>query len=70
VPYTNVLVHLIKKYRPEIILAGATAQGRSYIPAVATKLETGLTADCTELDVREEDRALLQTRPVLLEEIF
>ncbi len=63
IPYTNVLVELIKRYKPEIILAGATAQGRSYIPAVATILETGLTADCTELDVRIEDRALLQTRP-------
>ncbi len=62
-PYSNVLVHLVKEYKPEIILAGATAQGRSYIPAVATMLETGLTADCTELDVRIEDRALLQTRP-------
>ncbi len=62
-PYSTVLTELVKKYKPEIILAGATTQGRSYIPAVATLLETGLTADCTDLDIRTEDRCLLQTRP-------
>ncbi len=61
--YGNILADLVRKERPEIILAGATAMGRSYIPRVATLLETGLTADCTGLDIREEDRALLQTRP-------
>ncbi|MBW1670267.1 MAG: electron transfer flavoprotein subunit alpha [Deltaproteobacteria bacterium] len=61
--YGNILADLAKKEKPEIILAGATAMGRSYIPRVATILETGLTADCTGLDVRAEDRALLQTRP-------
>lgn len=59
----NVLEDLIRAYRPEIVLAGATAIGRSVIPRVATLLGTGLTADCTGLDVREEDGALLQTRP-------
>jgi len=62
-PYGSVLASLAKAERPEIILAGATSMGRSYIPRVATLLETGLTADCTELAVRGEDRALLQTRP-------
>jgi len=61
--YGNILADLAKKENPEIILAGATAMGRSFIPRVATILETGLTADCTRLDVRAEDRALLQTRP-------
>jgi len=61
--YANVLAGLAMRERPEVILAGATAMGRSYIPQVATMLETGLTADCTELTVRSEDRALLQTRP-------
>ncbi|MBW2080394.1 MAG: electron transfer flavoprotein subunit alpha [Deltaproteobacteria bacterium] len=61
--YGNILADLAKKEKPEIILAGATAMGRSYIPRVATILETGLTADCTGVDVRAEDRALLQTRP-------
>ncbi len=61
--YANVLAGLARRERPEVILAGATAMGRSYIPQVATMLDTGLTADCTELTVRAEDRALLQTRP-------
>ncbi|NIA08699.1 MAG: electron transfer flavoprotein subunit alpha, partial [Nitrospiraceae bacterium] len=61
--YGNILAELARKERPEIILAGATAMGRSYMPRVATLLETGLTADCTGLDIREEDRLLLQTRP-------
>ena len=61
--YANILADLAWKERPEIILAGATAMGRSYIPRVATILKTGLTADCTELDIRAEDRLLLQTRP-------
>jgi electron transfer flavoprotein alpha subunit len=61
--YGNILADLARKERPEIILAGATAMGRSYIPRVATILKTGLTADCTGLDIRAEDRVLLQTRP-------
>jgi electron transfer flavoprotein alpha subunit len=61
--YGSILADLARRERPEIILAGATAKGRSYIPRVATLLETGLTADCTELGVRQEDNALLQTRP-------
>ena len=61
--YGNALSALAKVHKPEIILAGATAIGRSFIPRVATTLATGLTADCTELAIRPEDGALLQTRP-------
>jgi len=61
--YCAVLTNLIKEQKPEIVLAGATAIGRSFIPAVATTLNAGLTADCTHLAIREEDGALLQTRP-------
>ncbi len=61
--FGNTLAYLARQERPEIILAGATSMGRSFIPRVATVLETGLTADCTELSIRKEDRALLQTRP-------
>jgi electron transfer flavoprotein alpha subunit len=61
--YTQALTALIRRYQPEVVLAGATAIGRSFIPAVATHLGAGLTADCTGLDIRLEDRALLQTRP-------
>jgi len=62
-PYTNVLVELIKKYKPEIFLCGATAIGRSLISRVAIKIKAGLTADCTGLDIDPERKILLQTRP-------
>jgi len=62
--YCTVLTAVIKEHQPEIVLAGATAIGRSFIPGVATTLNAGLTADCTQLEIREEDGALLQTRPV------
>jgi len=61
--YGNVLFDLIQAHHPEIVLAGATAIGRSFIPRVATLLGTGLTADCTQLAIRPEDGLLLQTRP-------
>lgn len=62
-PYTKVLVQLIRKYRPEIFLCGASVIGRSLISRVAVKLHTGLTADCTGLDIDPEEKFLLQTRP-------
>ena len=61
--YGAVLDDLIRSHKPEVVLAGATAIGRSVIPLVATGLGAGLTADCTELKIRPEDGALLQTRP-------
>ena len=61
--YAKVVAHLAKEKRPEIILAGATSMGRAFIPQVATLLETGLTADCTGLEIEEGSRNLLQTRP-------
>jgi len=54
---------LAKKYKPEIILSGATVTGRSFIPRVAVELRTGLTADCTGLEIEKETGNLLQTRP-------
>lgn len=62
-PFSQVLIQLIKEEKPEIFLAGATAIGRSLIPKVAARLKTGLTADCTGLDIDKEKRILLQTRP-------
>lgn len=62
-PYTNVLVNLIKEYKPEIVLCGATTIGRSLISRVAVNIDAGLTADCTGLDIDEKDKVLLQTRP-------
>ena len=61
--YTSVMTSIARQFKPEIILAGATAIGRSFIPGVAAILNAGLTADCTRLDIRESDGALLQTRP-------
>ncbi|MBW2467596.1 MAG: electron transfer flavoprotein subunit alpha [Deltaproteobacteria bacterium] len=61
--YGNILEDVIREQKPEVVLAGATAIGRSFIPLVATSLATGLTADCTELAIRSEDGVLLQTRP-------
>ncbi|MCX5708228.1 MAG: FAD-binding protein, partial [Candidatus Omnitrophica bacterium] len=62
-PYTNVLVSLIRKYKPEIVLSGATIIGRSLIARVAVKIDAGLTADCTGLDIESDRKILLQTRP-------
>jgi len=61
--YAAVLTTLAKLHKPEIILAGATAIGRSFIPKVAANLYTGLTADCTVLDIDPETGHLHQTRP-------
>ena len=61
--YGNILLDVILEQKPEVVLAGATAIGRSFIPLVATALATGLTADCTQLAIRPEDGVLLQTRP-------
>ncbi|MBU2552085.1 MAG: electron transfer flavoprotein subunit alpha [Proteobacteria bacterium] len=61
--YGGLLAGLAREYRPEIMLCGATSLGRSFFPKVASALNTGLTADCTGLDIRDEDRLLLQTRP-------
>jgi electron transfer flavoprotein alpha subunit len=60
---THELVRLIREHQPEVVLAGATALGRSFIPRVAAILNTGLTADCTGLDIDTEKRLLRQTRP-------
>jgi len=61
--YTQAMSKLAQKYKPEVILAGATTIGRSFIPRVAVTLGTGLTADCTGLQVDPESRNLMQTRP-------
>lgn len=62
-PYTNILVKLIQKYKPEILLCGATAIGRSLVSRVAITIKAGLTADCTGLEIDPEKKILLQTRP-------
>ncbi len=62
-PYSKVISKLIIKYKPEIVLCGATNVGRSLIPRVAVQIGTGLTADCTGLDIDSNTGFLLQTRP-------
>ena len=61
--YGKNLVHLCEEVRPEILLLGATPLGRDLASVAATTLETGLTADCTGLDIDREQRLLLMTRP-------
>lgn len=61
-PYTQTMTQIIKTEMPEVVLFGATSIGRDLAPRVSARLETGLTADCTSLEVSEE-RLLLMTRP-------
>ena len=61
--YAKVLSELIVGHKPEIILIGATPTGRDFAPRVAKKLNAGLTADCTGLEINPETKNLLQTRP-------
>ncbi len=60
--YVEGCCHLIEKYKPEVILMGATGMGRDLAGAIATRVATGLTADCTGLAI-DDKRNLMQTRP-------
>ncbi len=62
-PYTQAMAYVIKKYQPEILLIGATALGRDLGPRVAARVHTGLTADCTALEIDSENKELRMTRP-------
>jgi len=61
--YTQVLTDLIREHKPNIVLIGATAAGRSLAPRVAARVRTGLTADCTGLAIDPATLNLQQTRP-------
>jgi electron transfer flavoprotein alpha subunit len=61
--YMRAFCYLVEKYKPEILLMGATTTGRDLAGAVATTLKTGLTADCTALDIDLEKKILLASRP-------
>ncbi|MFH1954020.1 MAG: FAD-binding protein [Pseudomonadota bacterium] len=63
IPYTDVIGELIAKYKPDILLMGATHIGRDLAPRVSRRVGVGLTADCTELSIDPDERILLQTRP-------
>jgi len=69
-PYARVLTDTVERYKPEIVLYGATPLGRDLAPRVASALKTGLTADCTDLQIgsyesggRVYQKKLLQIRP-------
>ncbi|GFI61456.1 caffeyl-CoA reductase-Etf complex subunit CarE [Clostridiales bacterium] len=67
-PYTKALYEVIKACDPEIVLYGATSIGRDLAPRVSARVHTGLTADCTKLDIGTIDampdtKLLLMTRP-------
>jgi len=61
--YTKAIVQIAREKKPEILLFGATPQGRDLAPRVANRLRTGLTADCTALEISTDEGILLQTRP-------
>lgn len=61
-PYAHALTDIVQNYKPEIVLFGATAIGRDLAPRVSARIHTGLTADCTGLDI-VEDNNLRMTRP-------
>ncbi|GJQ58921.1 MAG: electron transfer flavoprotein subunit beta [Candidatus Scalindua sp. AMX11] len=70
VSYRKAVADVIKRYDPQIVLFGATPQGRVLAPMVAYRLGCGLTADCTGLDIRDNTKRgavgiLMQTRPAL-----
>ena len=73
-PYAHALASVIEKYKPEIMLVGATAIGRDLGPRVSARVQTGLTADCTQLEIgdfpinpvagkEQKHNQLLMTRP-------
>jgi len=61
--YTKALHEVVEKEKPEILLIGATQLGRELGPRLAARLKTGLTADCTQLEIDKESKLLLMTRP-------
>ncbi len=62
-PYTSIITDMIKKAKPEIVLLGATHNGRDLGPRLSARINTGLTADCTKLAIDDKEGILLQTRP-------
>lgn len=69
-PYARAICHLIEKYKPQIMIYGASAIGRDLAPRVASAMRAGLTADCTDLDIADvEDKAAKTTHKNLLLQI-
>jgi electron transfer flavoprotein alpha subunit len=61
--YASALTQALEQIKPDCVLVGATNIGRDLAPRVSARLKTGLTADCTRLDIDDETKILLQTRP-------
>lgn len=61
--YSNLAVDLIKKYNPDTILIGATSNGRDLAPRISCSLKTGLTADCIDIEIDNENNNIIWTRP-------
>lgn len=64
-PYSACMLRLLEERGPEVVIAGATSAGRTLMPYVAAKAHTGLTADCTLLEIDPATGRLLQTRPAI-----
>ena len=62
-PYAKALTAVIKANDPEIVIFGASSIGRDLAPRVSARIHTGLTADCTKLEINEETKLLEMTRP-------
>ncbi|MDR1379107.1 MAG: electron transfer flavoprotein subunit alpha/FixB family protein [Synergistaceae bacterium] len=62
-PYAYVLSEVARRYKPEVLLYGATTIGRDLAPRVSARIHTGLTADCTGLEIEPETHHMLMTRP-------
>ena len=62
-PYAKAITAIIKEFDPEIVLYGATSIGRDLAPRVSARVHTGLTADCTKLEIAEDTKLLNMTRP-------
>lgn len=61
--YTDVIAQHVRKEKPEVLILGATFIGRDLAPRLAYRLDTGCTADCTDLDIDQETRQFVSTRP-------
>lgn len=61
--YATALEQIIKEYNPDVFLLGATPIGRDLAPRLSARVRTGLTADCTKLEIDEETKLLRMTRP-------
>ncbi|NTW72811.1 MAG: electron transfer flavoprotein subunit alpha/FixB family protein, partial [Eubacteriaceae bacterium] len=61
--YTKIISDAINEIKPEVVLVGATNIGRDLAPRIAARVDTGLTADCTSLEIDPDDKKIKQTRP-------